>query len=90
VTPDVAAKLPGRGAWVRADRASLEQAARRAASRAVSRSRSKFPRGLATLVETLLARRCLDQLGLARRAGAIAMSAPRKSTPRSAQNQPLC
>ena len=26
VTPDVAAKLPGRGAWVRSDRAIIEQA----------------------------------------------------------------
>jgi uncharacterized protein len=29
VVPDVAAKLPGRGAWVRADRASVDAAARK-------------------------------------------------------------
>ncbi len=34
VTPDVAAKLPGRGAWVRADRAILEQAVEKGRLRA--------------------------------------------------------
>src|SRR5262245_4332364 len=31
VTPDVAAKLPGRGAWVRADRASVARAVKQGA-----------------------------------------------------------
>ena len=75
VTPDVAAKLPGRGAWVRADRASVEIAARKGHFARAFKSAVKVPDGLAALVETLLARRCLDQLGMARRAGAIAIGA---------------
>jgi len=75
VTPDVAAKLPGRGAWVRADRASLELAAKKGHFARAFKQAAKVPDGLAALTETLLARRCLDQLGLARRAGAIAIGA---------------
>jgi predicted RNA-binding protein YlxR (DUF448 family) len=75
VTPDVAAKLPGRGAWVRADRASIEQAAKKGAFARAFKTQVKVPEGLADSVEALLARRCLDMLGMARRAGAIAAGA---------------
>ena len=75
VTPDVAAKLPGRGAWVRADHTSLEMAAKKGAFARAFKAEVKVPSDLAALTETLLARRCLAQLGLARRAGALAMGA---------------
>ncbi len=75
VTPDVAAKLPGRGAWVRADRASLDAAARKGAFARAFKAPARAPEHLAGLVEALLARRCLELLGLARRAGAIAIGA---------------
>jgi predicted RNA-binding protein YlxR (DUF448 family) len=75
VVPDVAAKLPGRGAWVRADRASVETAARKGAFARAFKTQVKVPDDLAGLTETLLARRCLDHLGLMRRAGAIAFGA---------------
>jgi predicted RNA-binding protein YlxR (DUF448 family) len=75
VTPDVAAKLPGRGAWVRADRVSVEQAARKGAFARAFKTQVKVPDDLAGLTESLLARRCLDHLGLMRRAGAIAIGA---------------
>lgn len=75
VTPDVAAKLPGRGAWVRADRASIEQATKKGHFARAFKRQVKVPDDLAGLTERLLVRRCLDQLGLARRAGAIAMGA---------------
>jgi uncharacterized protein len=75
VTPDVAAKLPGRGAWVHADRASVEQAARKGAFARAFKTQVSVPDDLATTVETLLSRRCLDLLGLAQRAGAIAAGA---------------
>ena len=65
VTPDVAAKLPGRGAWVRADRASIETAARKGAFARAFKAQVKVPDDLATLTETLIARR----------AGAIAVGA---------------
>jgi len=75
VVPDVAAKLPGRGAWVRADRASIETAARKGAFARAFKAPAKVPDNLATLTETLLARRCLDHLGLMRRSGAVALGA---------------
>lgn len=75
VTPDVAAKLPGRGAWVRADRSTLEQAAKKGAFSRAFKTQASVPDGLADTVETLLSRRCLDQLGMAQRAGAIAVGA---------------
>jgi predicted RNA-binding protein YlxR (DUF448 family) len=76
VTPDVASKLPGRGAWVRADRESLNLACRKGAfSRAFKAEAKIVAENLAEQTEALLARRCLDQLGLARRAGALALGA---------------
>jgi len=71
----VAAKLPGRGAWVSANRASIEQAAKKGAFARAFKAQVKVPAGLADSVEAQLARRCLDQLGMARRAGAIAIGA---------------
>ncbi|WP_339738699.1 RNA-binding protein [uncultured Maricaulis sp.] len=73
VFPDIAAKLPGRGIWVSADRASVDTAARkglfnRSAGRAV-----KVPDGLADMIEAQLAARALSLLGLARRAGEVAL-----------------
>ena len=73
ITPDVAAKLPGRGVWTRADRAAIETALKRNAFARGLKKPVTAPPGLADLVERLLARRCLDLLGLAKRAGAIAM-----------------
>ncbi len=71
LVPDLAAKLPGRGGWVRADRAHLALAVkRRAFSRAFKRD-VRIPENLDNLVETLLLRRLLDGLGLARRVGAL-------------------
>jgi predicted RNA-binding protein YlxR (DUF448 family) len=75
VTPDVAAKLPGRGAWVSANRASIDQAGKKGAFARAFKAQVKVPDDLANTVETLLLRRCLDLLGMARRAGAIAIGA---------------
>ena len=75
VTPDVAAKLPGRGAWVRADRASIEQAAKKGAFARAFKAQVKVPEGMAGSIEAMLSRRCLDLLGLAQRAAAIAVGA---------------
>lgn len=61
--PDIAAKLPGRGVWVSANRGALEKAAARGA---ISGNLAPFDQ-----IETLLAQRCLEHLGLARRAGQL-------------------
>ncbi|MEQ1493222.1 MAG: RNA-binding protein [Terricaulis sp.] len=75
VTPDVAAKLPGRGAWVRADRAVIEQAGKKGAFARAFKAPAQVPDALADTVEALLSRRCLDQLGMAQRAAGIAVGA---------------
>jgi len=75
VVPDVAAKLPGRGAWVRANRESVEAAARKQLFARAFKCDARAPADLAARTEALLARRCLDQLGLMRRAGAVAVGA---------------
>ena len=72
ITPDVAAKLPGRGVWVSADRQSLELAIKKGGFARSLKGPVKVPEGLADQTEALLARRCLDYIGLMRRAGVLA------------------
>jgi predicted RNA-binding protein YlxR (DUF448 family) len=71
VAPDLARKLPGRGLWVAADRASVETAARKNAFSRAAKAKLSAPADLADQVEALLARRILAGLGLARRAGGL-------------------
>ncbi len=73
VTPDLAGRLPGRGMWVSARRAALETAiAKRQFTRAARRPVT-VPDGLVDQVEAMLVRRCIELLGLARRAGLAVM-----------------
>jgi len=69
VVPDLARKLPGRGMWVAADRASVETAARKGGFSRSAKAKLSAPADLADQVDRLLAKRVLDGLGLARRAG---------------------
>ena len=71
VAPDLARKLPGRGLWVAADRASIETAVKKNLFSRAARAPMKPAADLADMVEGLLFRRCLDQLGLARREGVL-------------------
>ena len=64
VAPDLDETLPGRGAWVVAERAAIERAARRGLG-----ALGRVPDDLADRVERLLVVRCRDMIGLARRAG---------------------
>lgn len=69
VVPDLARKLPGRGLWVAADRASVEAAARKGSFARAAKAKLTAPAGLADQVQALLHRRLLEGLGLAKRAG---------------------
>ncbi|MBA3810281.1 MAG: RNA-binding protein [Caulobacteraceae bacterium] len=71
VIPDIARKLPGRGLWVAADRASVGAAARKGLFARAARTRLMARPDLADQVEALLLRRLLAGLGLARKAGAL-------------------
>lgn len=69
LVPDVEARLPGRGLWLTPRRDIVERAvAKRLFARAVRQSVS-VPADLADRIEALLARRCGDAVGFARRAG---------------------
>lgn len=69
IVPDIEARLPGRGLWLTPRRDIVERAvAKRIFARAARRSVSAPPE-LADRIESLLARRCCDAIGLARRAG---------------------
>ena len=69
IVPDVAGRLPGRGLWLTSRRDIVERAvAKRLFARAARRP-VVMPPDLADRVESLLARRCGEALGLARRAG---------------------
>jgi hypothetical protein len=70
VVPDLAGTLPGRGLWVTSTRAALESAIARNAFARAARAPVRVDPGLAERVEAALARRIIDWLGLARRAGA--------------------
>ncbi len=70
VTADLAAKLPGRGAWVAATREAVEKAAAKGLFARAFKAPAKLPEeSLAGLVEAGLEARALAALGLARRAG---------------------
>jgi predicted RNA-binding protein YlxR (DUF448 family) len=69
VVPDVAGKLPGRGIYVSARREDIETAARKNLFSRAAKAPVKVPEGLADLVEQLVARRVIDSLSMARKAG---------------------
>jgi len=71
VAPDLSRKLPGRGMWVEATREALATAVKKNAFARSAKAQLKPSPELPDLVERLLARRCLDQLGLARREGVL-------------------
>jgi predicted RNA-binding protein YlxR (DUF448 family) len=71
VVPDVAAKLPGRGIWVSADRAVLERAIARNHFSKAAKANVKASPALCDLVEKQIVQRMLNDLGLAKRSGAL-------------------
>ncbi|WP_158596188.1 RNA-binding protein [Oleomonas cavernae] len=76
LVPDLKAVLPGRGFWTQASRAAVDLALkkglfRKAAARGGLDGQLTLPEGLSDRLELLLTRRCLDFLGLARRAGEV-------------------
>ncbi len=71
VAPDLARKLPGRGLWVAANRASVDRAARKGLFARAAKAGLTAAPDLADQVEALLTRRLLSALGLARKAGEL-------------------
>ena len=68
VVPDVLEKLPGRGMWVTANRAAISRAHKGQFARA-AKAQVTVPEGLADEVERQVARRVIDLVAMARKAG---------------------
>ncbi|MEE9347224.1 MAG: RNA-binding protein [Robiginitomaculum sp.] len=73
VVTDVAAKLPGRGIWVAADRASVDLAVSKGLFARSAKTKALAPKDLSDRVEAALAARVLSMLGLALRTGKLEM-----------------
>jgi len=69
LTPDIAGRLPGRGIWLSPDRDSVKRACARKLFERAARRALQVGDGLDDRIETLLADRCVETIGLARRAG---------------------
>jgi uncharacterized protein len=69
IVPDLAARLPGRGIWLSAVGDVVETACTRGAFAKAARGPVTVPPHLASDLKVALARRIVDTMGLARRAG---------------------
>jgi len=69
VVPDLARRLPGRGLWLKAERALVESAVAKNLFAKAARASVKAAADLPERVERLLLERTLEDLGRARRAG---------------------
>ncbi|NOZ33530.1 MAG: RNA-binding protein [Alphaproteobacteria bacterium] len=75
LVPDIDGRAGGRGAWVLADQGSVEQAMAKNAFGRSLKSPLIIPKDLAQLTAARLEQRVLGALGLARKAGQIAIGA---------------
>ncbi len=72
IVPDLLEKLPGRGIWVAADRATLEKAVKKGLFARGAKQAVTVPDDLVDAVETGLVKRVVDLISLARKAsGAV-------------------
>jgi predicted RNA-binding protein YlxR (DUF448 family) len=69
VVADLAEKLPGRGIWVSADRKALEMAVAKKLFSRSAKQQVNAPADLVQQTETMLTRRVIDLLSLARKSG---------------------
>jgi uncharacterized protein len=73
IVPDIDAKLPGRGLWLLAERAAMAKAIAKNDFAKAAKAQVKLPPDLAAHVERLLVARMQSDLGMARRAGHLAV-----------------
>lgn len=69
IVPDIEGRLPGRGLWITARQDIVAAAVTKKAFAKAARMAVTVPSDLVEKIAALLTRRCLDLLGLARRAG---------------------
>ena len=75
VVPDLKRNLPGRGCWVTADRERVDKAVKKALFTRAFKAQVTAPADLGGMVDRLIAKSALGALGLARKAGAVALGA---------------
>src|SRR5690349_15618517 len=75
VVPDIKRKLPGRGCWVTADRVHIDKASKKGLFARAFKTEVVVPEDLGGMVDNVLAKSALGALGLARKAGAVALGA---------------
>ncbi len=73
VTPDLKRKLPGRGVWLTADRASVEAAAKRKLFARAFKAEAATPADLPELIERLMEADALSALAIANKAGVVTL-----------------
>lgn len=73
IVADINARLPGRGVWVSASRAAVDKAVGQALFKRGFKAKIDVPDDLADLTGRLLAASALGRLGLARKAGQLAV-----------------
>ena len=76
IVPDLAARLPGRGLWVSAQREALSLAIAKNLFSRAAKAKVNVSADLLGQVEALLERRCLELLGLCKGAGAVVTGQP--------------
>jgi uncharacterized protein len=69
LVPDLEGRLPGRGLWITARRDIVDRAVAKNSFARAAQAPVAVSADLSDRLESLLARRCIDHLGLARRAG---------------------
>ncbi|MGF1462444.1 MAG: RNA-binding protein [Maricaulaceae bacterium] len=70
---DLAARAPGRGAWISPDRALIAKAVKKGLFARAFEAPVRPPEDLVEQIVARLRARCLESLGLARRAGALVL-----------------
>jgi predicted RNA-binding protein YlxR (DUF448 family) len=75
VVPDLKRKLPGRGCWITAQRTYVDEAVRRKLFARAFRRDVELPADLGAMVDDLLVRSAMGAVGLARKAGQVALGA---------------
>ncbi len=75
VVPDLKRKLPGRGCWVTGDRDHVDRASRKGLFAKAFKAQVIVPDDLGGMVDRLLSKSALGALGLARKAGMLALGA---------------
>ena len=85
--PDILARAPGRGFWIGANRNRLDLARRKSLFARQARRKVRVAENIADQVEDQLLRRCLDLIGLAKRAGEVVAGYDKVATALRSQNE---